>query len=227
MCAIFGSNQFSEFSDIYDNCKDRGSFAFGGLFLSFDYDARMHIEGIAELHPDMRVSNYALNLKPKDFYYFLGHTQAPTSSIRDFDPKTSHPFACGTWVVAHNGVLTNDIELKKTLPTTFLYNEVDSSVIPALLSYATDNGLTEVSAICNVLSKLEGTFGLWIYNKLSNNVYLARSGSTIHVDFLTNAFSSLPYKNFKPLDEGILYLMTNEGLTAVGGFQSNSPFFVL
>jgi glutamine phosphoribosylpyrophosphate amidotransferase len=227
MCAIFGSSQFNEFIDIYDICKERGSFAYGGLFLSFDYDARMYIEGIAELHDDMQVTDSKIDLKPKDFYYYLGHTQAPTSSVREFQPETSHPFVCGTWVVAHNGVLTNDIALKKTLRKGIFYNEVDSSVIPALLSQATDDGLTEVSALCDILSKLEGTFGLWIYNKLSNNVYLARSGSTVYADFLTNAFSSLPYKKFKPLDEGVLYLMTQEGLTSIGGFSSNSPFFVL
>jgi glucosamine 6-phosphate synthetase-like amidotransferase/phosphosugar isomerase protein len=195
--------------------------------LSFDYDARMYIEGIADLHDEMKVTDSRIDLKPRDFYCYLGHTQAPTSSVRDFQPETSHPFVCGTWVIAHNGVLTNDKALKKTLKKGIMYNEVDSSVIPALLSQETDTNQDEVSALCNVLSKLEGTFGLWIYNKLSNNVYLARSGSTIYADFLTNSFSSLPYKKFKSLDEGVLYLMTKEGLTSVGGFQNNSPFFVL
>jgi len=227
MCAIFGSNNFKEFTDIYDQCKDRGSFAYGGLFLSSDYDARMYIEGIADLHDEMKVTDNKIGLKPKDFYYYLGHTQAPTSSVRTFEPETSHPFVCGTWVVAHNGVLTNDKALKKTLKKGVPYNEVDSSVIPALLSQETDTNQDEVSALCTVLSKLEGIFGLWIYNKLSNNVYLARSGSTIYADFLSNSFSSLPYKKFKSLDEGVLYLMTKEGLTSIGGFQNNSPFFVL
>ena len=227
MCAVFGSSNFTEFTKLYDDNKDRGSFAFGGIFLSFAYDATIHIEGIAELHKNMNITNKTVNMKPKEFYYYLGHTQAPTSSVRKFDTKTSHPFTCGTWVVAHNGVLTNDIRLKKTLKPGIEYNDVDSSVIPALISQETDKNLDEIKAICNSLSKLEGTFGLWIYNKLSNNVYLARSGSTLYANFLTNTFSSLPIKGFTALEEGVLYLMTKEGLTAVGAFNNNSPFFIL
>jgi len=227
MCAIFGSYRFDEFKDLYDSCKDRGNFAFGGMFLSNDYDACMHVEGIADMHEDMSITNNSVSMRPDDFYYYLGHTQAPTSSKRDFSPETSHPFINSMWVVAHNGVLTNDKKLKKTIANPKAYNEVDSSVIPALLSAGTDKNIEEVENICNTLSQLEGTFGLWIYNKLSNNVYLARSGSTLHADFLTNAFSTMPNKNFTPLEEGTLYLMTREGLTAVGNFKTNSPFFVL
>jgi glutamine phosphoribosylpyrophosphate amidotransferase len=227
MCAIFGSCQFNEFSDLYDENKDRGNFAFGGLFLSFDYDACMHIEGVANLHENMDITNHDVCMKPKDFYYFLGHTQAPTSSVREFDTSTSHPFTCGTWVVAHNGVLTNDAKLKKRIKDPRWYNEVDSSVIPALLSVGTDENQDEVSNICKVLSELRGTFGLWIYNKLSNNVYLARSGSTLYANFLTNSFASMPRSKYSTLDEGTLYLMTREGLTSVGAFDNNSPFFVL
>ena len=66
---------------------------------------------------------------------------------------------------------------------------------------------------------------LWILNSKTNNVYLARSGSTIFADFLTNNFSSVKYSDYKPLEEGVLYLQTVEGLTSVGKFKSNSPFF--
>ena len=227
MCAIFGSSSYDEFINLYDENKDRGNFAFGGLFLSFDYDACMHTKGIADLHPNTDITNHDISMKPDEFYYFLGHTQAPTSSIREFNPATSHPFTCGTWVVAHNGVLTNDKKLKKKIKNPKWYNEVDSSVIPALLSVGSDENQDEVSNICHTLSELDGTFGLWIYNKLSNNVYLARSGSTMYANFLTNSFASMPRSGFSVLEEGILYLMTKEGLTSVGTFDNNSPFFVL
>lgn len=227
MCAVFGSSSFDEFTNLYEENKERGNFAFGGTFLSFDYDACIKMSGTIELHKNMDITNNEIKMKPKDFYYFLGHTQAPTSSVREFNEETSHPFICGPWIVAHNGVLTNDAKLKKTLKDHNHYNDVDSSVIPALLNQGSDKNFDEVNNISGVLSRLEGTFGLWIYNKLSNNTYLARSGSTMYANFLTNSFASLPRKNYKELSEGVIYLMTNEGLTSVGGFQSNSPFFVL
>jgi len=176
----------------------------------------------------MSIQNSSVSMRPSDFYYYLGHTQAPTSSKRSFDRKTSHPFECNMWVVAHNGVLTNDIKLKNQVRDKNTFNEVDSSVIPALLAQESDeSGLSETDLICKILSKLEGTFGLWIYNKVTHNTFIARSGSTIYADLINNTFSSLPETNFTSLEEGVLYQITLEGITSVGGFTKNSPFFLL
>jgi glutamine phosphoribosylpyrophosphate amidotransferase len=227
MCGIFGSPSFGKYIKLYDKNKERGTFAYGGLYLSHSYDAAMRIGGTVDLSPVMLINNRDVQMRPSEFYFFLGHTQAPTSSKRIFEEPTSHPFTCGPWVVAHNGVLTNDVKLKTKIKDKLSYNEVDTSVIPALLQqYSEDDG-NEVSVICEVLSKLEGTFGLWIYNKHTHNVYIARSGSTLYADLLNNTFSSLPEKDFVSLEEGVLYLITPEGLTSVGGFTNNSPFFIL
>lgn len=188
----------------------------------------MRVEGTVELSKNMIINNRDVQMKPSDFYYYFGHTQAPTSSKRTFDQATSHPFDCGLWTVAHNGVLTNDIELKKLIKDKTSFNEVDSSVIPALLDQTYEESAdSEVDVICKVLSKLKGTFGLWIYCKESHNAYLARSGSTLYADLVNNTFSSLPEEKFTSLEEGVLYLITPEGITSVGGFSSNSPFFIL
>jgi len=64
-----------------------------------------------------------------------------------------------------------------------------------------------------------------MYNQQTANVYLARSGSTLYADFLNNEFSSLAQKEFIALEEGLIYLLTPEGITSVGKFKSNSPFF--
>jgi len=44
-------------------------------------------------------------------------------------------------------------------------------------------------------------------------------------NFLNNEFSSLEEDGFVPLEEGLLYLLTKEGVTCVGKFTPNSPFF--
>lgn len=165
--------------------------------------------------------------KITDFTHYLGHTQAPTSSERTFTVKTSHPFHYGHWAVAHNGVLTNYNELARKITDKKSFNKVDSSLIPALLQQFSEKEDNEIIIITKVLSLLKGTFGLWIYCSVSGNIYLARSGSTIYANFLTNDFSSIAKDGFIPLDEGICYLMTEEGLTAVGGFDTNSPFFII
>jgi glucosamine 6-phosphate synthetase-like amidotransferase/phosphosugar isomerase protein len=227
MCGIFSASNFSRYIKLYNKNKERGTFAYGALFLSHSYDAAMKVEGTVELSKNMMINNREVQMKPSEFYYFMGHTQAPTSSKRIFDELTSHPFYCGQWVVAHNGVLTNDNKLKTKIKNKNSFNEVDSSVIPALLDQYSEEIENEVDAICKVLSKLEGTFGLWIYNKESHNVYIARSGSTLYANILDNTISSLPDDDLKLLEEGVLYLVTAEGLTSVGGFTNNSPFFIL
>jgi len=158
------------------------------------------------------------------FQFYLGHTQAPTSSERTFTPKTSHPFSFKDWHVAHNGVLTNYKQLRQLLPKKS-YNTVDTSVIPPLLDLSYKQTKDEISAIRDVLSSLQGTFGLWIYNHKTHNIYIARSGSTVYADFITNSFSSVKQENFHELEEGLIYLITPEGITSVGKFTPNSPFF--
>lgn len=227
MCGIFTASNFNRYIKLYNKNKERGTFAYGALFLSHSYDAAMKVEGTVELTKNMIVNNRDVQMKPSEFYYFMGHTQAPTSSKRIFDETTSHPFTYGPWVVAHNGVLTNDIKLKARIENKDSFNEVDSSVIPALLDQFSEEIENEVDVICKVLSMLEGTFGLWIYNKETHNVYIARSGSTLYANVLENTVSSLPDEDLKPLEEGVLYLITTEGLTSVGGFSKNSPFFIL
>ena len=227
MCGIFTASDFNKYIKLYNKNKERGTFAYGSLFLSYSYDATMKSPGTVDLSKNMIINNIDIQMKPSEFYYFLGHTQAPTSSQREYNELTSHPFQWGDWVVAHNGVLTNDIKLKAKIQNKSSFNEVDSSVIPALLEQYSEDDDNEVSIICDVLSKLQGTFGLWIYNKESHNVYVARSGSTLYANILDNTVSSLPDEGLDPLEEGVLYIVTPEGLTSVGGFTNNSPFFIL
>jgi len=181
--------------------------------------------GTAELHKKLVIEYGRKKRSITDFETFLGHTQAPTSSQRRFTPATSHPFQYKNWIIAHNGVLTNDRELKKLIKDKKSFNVVDSSVIAPLIDFKFRDIGDEVAGICSALSMLKGTFGLWIYEQKSGNIYLARSGSTIYANFITNDFSSLKEEGFVSLDEGVLYLLTKEGITSVGVFKTNSPFF--
>ena len=231
MCAIFGSNSFNTYRKLYYECKKRGEFAYGSLYVGRRGKNNNLVvaksPGAVTLSINDSYEDDNMILTMEDFGLFLGHTQAPTSSVREFAANTSHPFTCGQWMVAHNGVLSNFEKLKNEISDPLAYNDVDTSIIPAYLnqvSQATDN---EVDAIGEVLSKLKGTFGLWIFCKLTDNTYLARCGSTLYGNFITNDFSSLPRKGFKPLEEGTIYLLTVEGITAVGYFSTNSPFLAL
>jgi len=241
MCGIFGvlDGDYSKFIKLYQRNQERGDFAFGALFTrNNDRTSGFHLTVKCKenfsIPKDYPLVENDKASKIEEFKALLGHTQAPTSSKREFSAKTSHPFQCNKWYVAHNGVLSNDrIIATKLTPDT--YNEVDSSVIPALFHkteqehqtrLGADKRINEVDVICESLSQLQGTMGLWICNSTLSNVYLARSGSTLYANYLDNSFSSTKEPKMEELAEGTLYQLTPEGVTAVGKFNSNSPFFL-
>lgn len=226
MCGIFGSDNYKTYVKLYAKNRARGDFAYGSIMIDNDIHATIKSPGAFKLTNKLYLS--LRNNKRKefsDFKNYLGHSQAPTSSARKYSHATSHPFSSGKWHVAHNGVLSNEPELRLLLKKNKNINEVDSSLIPALIDHFCKQEKEDTKSICNALSMLKGNFGLWILNSKSNQVYLARSGSTIFADFLTNSFSSVRFENYKPIEEGVLYLQTVEGLTSVGTFKTNSPFF--
>lgn len=226
MCGIFGSSNYKTYIKLYEKNRQRGDFAYGSIMVDNDIHATIKSAGVFKLSSKLYLS--LSNNKKKnftDFKNYLGHSQAPTSSIRKYAHETTHPFTTLNWHVAHNGVISNEAEIREMVKRYKSTNKVDSSLIPALVDQFTKKSKDESKSICSALSLLKGNFGLWIFNSKNHNVYLARSGSTVFADFLTNDFSSSKFSKFKPIDEGVLYLQTQEGLTSVGEFKSNSPFY--
>ena len=226
MCGIFGSTDLERFKTLYKINQGRGDFSYGGIYISEDPIIQNSFtltkcEGTADLE-----TNTFKNAK-----YYLGHTQAPTSSVREFDPETTHPFKSGNWFTAHNGVLSNAEQLKKkySLRTT---NDVDTSVIPALVRYyKIDTGnpdADERRCLKLGLQDLQGTFSCWFFNIETGNMYLARCGSTLFGNIEAGEFSSSRYgeENLEQLPEGRLYKIGKK-LAEVEQFQYNSPYFIL
>tara|TARA_R100000951_G_scaffold8193_1_gene7431 strand:+ start:5507 stop:6178 length:672 start_codon:yes stop_codon:yes gene_type:complete len=222
MCAIFGAKDRSMFDVLHDANLERGKYAFSCLFARDDQKHNIYkYEGHPDLHKIKNSDSHEL---------FLGHNQAPTSAKRDYDKRTSHPFNSGNWIVAHNGVLSNFKQLKAKYFSGGYRNPVDSSIIPAMLDdlERTLKKTSEINIVKAILNRLEGTFGVWIYNQTTGNTYIARSGVTLFMNYKTKSFSSIRGKGFKEVKEGAIYK-----LTAVGGFkkmdefETKSPFLTL
>ena len=172
MCAIFGSFDKTMLEVLYDANKERGNFASSVVCLSDDD------QYIAKYEGDINFDkfNYAGR---KDIEYLLGHVQAPTSAKRTWNYNTSHPFESMTWLVSHNGVLTNEKKLRRK-HTRFLENPVDTAVIVELLEKYSQVNKTPINTIKQVLSMLEGSFALSVVNCETNDVFIARVGSVLH-----------------------------------------------
>ena len=231
MCGIFGSNNFSTYEKLYVENKKRGTYSYGSLYVTNNKEIyQTKKKGTTDLTGDYAYS--------KEFEWFLGHTQAPTSSQRDYSPRTTHPFEDLYHIVAHNGVLENHEQLDEEYLIAHL-NPVDSSVIPALLGthLEFDDDIIEdddspktyeLMVIEKTCTSLKGTFGCWIYSKLTGCIYLVRSGSTLFGNIDTGDFSSIKVPGVceTELEQGVVYCVTSEGLTECGNFKFNSPFFL-
>lgn len=238
MCGIFGSFDLKTFEQLYVSNKQRGTFACGTLYVGppvkFGYIKERYVRkspGTIDLTGD-----YAFE---DQYDLFLGHTQAPTSVARDFNPITSHPFDSLYYHVAHNGVLENMDDIVRDQLGEH-DNPVDSSTIPALLSLTiefddavydeSEQGwkTPELIAIEKSFEIIKGTFACWIHSKLTGDTYLVRSGSTLYGNLDTGAFSSVrvPTVCEDELQEGVVYCVTCEGLTKCGVFKTDSPFFL-
>jgi glucosamine 6-phosphate synthetase-like amidotransferase/phosphosugar isomerase protein len=223
MCGIFGSTDKERFLTLYELNKQRGTFATSVSLVLENGDLPViKWEGSPTVKA---VLNQIKSIeKTKKISSYLGHTQAPTSAKRKYDRVTSHPFNEDGWTVAHNGVLSNFDDLKENLATKW-ENPVDSSIIPHTINVFSKDGNPGLVAVTRSLSLLEGTFGLWLYHSDDSCTYIARCGSILFANLLNNDFSSIKFKGSETLEEGIVYQVTREGLTTVGQFDFDSPFF--
>jgi glucosamine 6-phosphate synthetase-like amidotransferase/phosphosugar isomerase protein len=187
-------------------------------------DQECYVRKNGENHDPKTESGWPWNNDNK-YDVYLGHVQAPTSSSRQVIAETTHPFESGDWLVAHNGVLENFEELKQSYYISDHTNPVDSSIIPVLLSELWVGD--ELLCIKETCEKLKGTFACWIVNKVSKNVFFVRSGSTLYMNDIRGEISSVKYTDLEQeMLQGKIYQLTGEGITIVGEFKADSPFFI-
>lgn len=220
MCGIFGSNSFKTFTEAFVLNQERGTFSSGTLFIGDDGTYLRKNDNTYDIMGQVEWDDVS------DFNMYLGHVQAPTGEFREWSAHTTHPFEYGDWSIAHNGVLENHHEIiEHHFPEH--NNPVDSSVIARLLDemFLGD----AIFCISETLSKLRGTFACWLHNMKSNQTFLVRSGSTLYCDRLSNTFSSMPIDSVceESVDQGVIYELTSEGMTAVGEFNYDNPFLIL
>ena len=73
MCGIFGSTDWERYNTLYQLNKDRGSFAYGGMYLYEGLDPIVQVtkgDSFQFEGPDVDAGQY-----------YMGHTQGPTSVI--------------------------------------------------------------------------------------------------------------------------------------------------
>jgi glucosamine 6-phosphate synthetase-like amidotransferase/phosphosugar isomerase protein len=220
MCGIFGAIDFNNFEKLYIKNRERGNFAHGFMYIKRNgFNHIRRDEGVCSL-----TGEYTWQHK-MSYDTFLGHTQAPTSAERQYQPTTSHPFETKNFVIAHNGVLENHLELADEHRIDRDKVKVDSQIIPILLDdMYVGNDVMAIHEVCNML---QGIFACWIYCKRTKLAYVVRSGCTLYTNKSRTKFSSTVCSDVNDeLEQGIIYCYTPEGLTNVGEFTPSNPFFL-
>lgn len=215
MCGIFGSRNFNFFNELYQLNQIRGNFAGGYLYVNENKYCIGKSAGIV---------TYPYN---REYNFYMGHTQSPTGVVRDYRYETTHPFESENWVLAHNGVLSNyKYLIERYIGTGHHTCSVDSSVIIPLIEHyqKLDNSID--NSVIEALNKLKGTFSLFIYNKNTSDIYIARSGSTLYIDNDTASFTSSKYGKMDEFPDNNLYKMTNNKFVHVSKLKNNSAFLI-
>ncbi len=143
--------------------------------------------------------------------YHLGHVRAPTTKISNF--SGCHPFQYGRAIAAHNGIITNTLNLE----TKEAYQpEVDSEWIPFLYNKPQTKFVTAFGKFQSALERLEGTYGTWLHDTSSRTILVGRGDNTIYWNADNTMFSSKAISNY-----GIENLMHN-GSIYMGCLGDNS-----
>jgi len=220
MCAIFGSYKKEMFEILHNANIQRGTW--GGSMVGVNEPNSKVSYKVYRWAGEAEIEKKTARTKHSAY---LGHLQAPTGANRVWSETTTHPFVIGDWVIAHNGVITNQEKL------IYEHNNgvkvsVDSKLIPILANKFYKDDMY-IDAISKALSAIEGTFAVWIYNNKNKKIYLARQGSTLFADNKGN-FSSINSSNkWDEVPEGKIFELSPAGLILSGQFKCSSPFFVL
>jgi glucosamine--fructose-6-phosphate aminotransferase (isomerizing) len=192
MCGIYGcvgTNAISKTLNGIKKLEYRGYDSAGIGFFSYDFKLNPKINkfeknvkcfssGLNVVRSEGEISKLekVLNeLKPKS-QIAIGHTRWATHGKPS--EKNSHPHYSenGNWVVVHNGIIENYVELKNELKGLKFYSETDTEIVAKMLSYNFDGDvLRTIKSVCD---KLNGSYAFAIiYAETPNTIYVAKNNS--------------------------------------------------
>ncbi|MFW6015879.1 MAG: class II glutamine amidotransferase [bacterium] len=179
MCSIFGINidDIELLEEIGIEGMSRGKDATGIATLN---------NGEFEIFKkDVKASNFDWSRIHQGKGFYLGHTRNTTKGDEK-DNYNNHPFISENkdFVLAHNGVISNDITLRKQKDLDKTEIETDSYVIVQLIDlvkYTHKKEKIDIEVVKEVCELLSGSFVLTILTQ--NKLYLLRHNNPLHIAY--------------------------------------------
>ncbi len=118
----------------------------------------------------LKIPNVKTTLED-DFRSMIGHCRFPTKGDVNF-PENNHPFVLGNTAIVHQGVLSNDEEIKKKYQFK-PEGQTDSWIIVHLIEYWRNKGKSVVDAIAQAHEELKGSWAVALVDLLeTDKIYL-------------------------------------------------------
>ena len=139
-------------------------------------------------------------LSSPNSYMGIGHTRWATHGKPNESNAHPHVSSDGDWVVVHNGIIENYLDLKQKLSLKgyAFYSETDTEVVPKLFEFYHVENVIE--SINEGVGALKGSYALGVMNKSQDRLYFAKNKSeiqnqTIHL-IIEMTFHAPPYVLF-------------------------------
>lgn len=194
MCGIFGvigsENAYEEIKEGLERISYRG-YDSAGIATLGDVLFVERVEGHPENLPDIS-NNHTLG---------IGHDRWSTHSPST--KENAHPYLSNDNRIAlvHNGIIENYPEVRDFLRDKgfSFYSETDTEVLPNLLQYYLNQGLTIQKTICKLTETIRGAYAIaFLHEEYPDQIFIARHGSPICVGrgdgkhYISSDISSLP-----------------------------------
>lgn len=242
MCCLFGlldyNNEFTAkqknriISILSTACEARGTDATG---ISYNHNGHLKIYKRPLAARKMRFNIPDANV-------VMGHTRMTTQGNEKFN-YNNHPFYGKTdnaeFALAHNGVLYNDITLRKKekLPETII--ETDSYIAVQLIE---NERILDYSTLAHMAERLSGSFTITVMDN-KNNLYFIKGDNPMCIyhfpevslyvyasteEILKKALRKIPYRFGKAqkieLQSGEILRIDNQGKPERATFDTNLLF---
>lgn len=114
----------------------------------------------------------------------IAHTRWATHGVPSL--RNAHPIHTNKVVVAHNGIIENYNELKRSLEDKgiLFHTDTDTEVIPNILTLYLNEGLSPVDALSKCLSILHGSFALvLLFAGCPNALFVAKRSLPLAIGY--------------------------------------------
>lgn len=235
MCGIAGLKEKNRLKDTIDLLAQRGNKAYSCLSI--------HENGFYVTKAPLSKKKAFFNdidILPAADYYLI-HTQSSTNSEQRWSQKYSHPYKIDveyegkvmSFFMAHNGVIQNWQAMADALDIKDIKTDTEfiCKLFARTFKYHCKSKPLNISEIfTNTCLLLHGTFALWLFDAMNSQIYVTNTGCSLFMDPFTNEFSSVASSiptPCIPVQEGVIYQITHEGMTTVSSYGNSSPFFIL